>query len=58
MMKKKFFFSILSGMILSAGADTVLLDNPSDMNCTVKGDPASTWVVRRSRIVPAKPNTW
>ena len=57
-MNKKFVFSILSGMILSAGADTILLDNPSNMNCTLKGIPESTWVVRRSRIVPAKPNTW
>ena len=36
----------------------VLLDNPEDMNVTMKGDPEKAWNVLKSEIVPAKPNTW
>ena len=55
---KKMLLMMASAMMLPCSAETILLDNPKEMNVTMKGDPESTWVVRRSRIVPAKPNTW
>ena len=35
-----------------------LLDNPADMNVTMQGNSQVAWNVVKSKIVPAKPNTW
>ena len=55
---KKMLLLMASAMMLPCAAETVLLDNPKEMNVTMKGDPGKTWNVRMSKIVPAKPNTW
>lgn len=49
-------FAICTVLPLFGG--TVLLDNPKELNLTVKGIPDKTWVVRKSREIPGKPNTW
>ncbi len=50
------FFAICTVLPLFGG--TVLLDNPKELNLTVKGIPDKTWVVRKSREIAGKPNTW
>jgi len=55
---KKLLFALSSATLFTCAAGTVLLDNPKDMNATMKGIPDKTWNVRMSKIVPAKPNTW
>ena len=55
---KKMLVMLASAALFACGAGTVLLDNPREMNRTLKGDPGKTWVVWRSKVVPAKPNTW
>ncbi|MBE6372367.1 MAG: hypothetical protein E7055_09885 [Lentisphaerae bacterium] len=49
-------FAICTVLPLFGG--TILLDNPKELNLTVKGIPDKTWVVRKSREIPGKPNTW
>ena len=55
-MKKLLMLTV--ALVLPCAAGTVLLDNPKNMNRTMKGDPGKSWVVWRSAVVPAKPNTW
>ena len=55
---KKMLMMLASAAVFACWAGTVLLDNPREMNRTLKGDPGKTWVVWRSKVVPAKPNTW
>ena len=55
---KKMLMLFAALLMLPCAAQTVLLDNPKNMNRTMKGDPGKSWVVWRSAIVPAKPNTW
>ena len=55
---KKMLMMLASAGLFACGAGTVLLDNPADMNLTMKGKPDVGWNVRRSNAVPAKPNTW
>lgn len=55
---KKMLMMLAAAMMLPCAAQTVLLDNPKNMNRTMKGDPGKSWVVWRSAVVPAKPNTW
>ena len=55
---KKLMMMLTAALVLPCAAGTVLLDNPKNMNRTMKGDPGKSWVVWRSAVVPAKPNTW
>ena len=55
---KKILSMLVSGLLLSVSAGTVLIDNPPNMNRTMKGNPEKSWVVWRSAVIPAKPNTW
>ena len=55
---KKMLMMLAAALVLPCAAGTILLDNPKNMNRTMKGDPGKSWVVWRSAVVPAKPNTW
>ena len=55
---KELLFALSSAALFTCTAGTVLLDHPKDMDATMKGKPDTTWHVRMSKIVPAKPNTW
>ena len=65
-MKNKLFKTVpalllvcLTGLMSSCGtANMVLLDNPQEMNRTMKGDPEKSRIVWKSDVLPAKPNTW
>ena len=57
-MMKGMLILLSAAAMLSCAAATVVLDNPKNMNVTMKGKPGVKWNVRRSAAVPAKPNTW
>ena len=40
---KKILMLLAAAMMLPVAAQTVLLDNPKDMNVTMKGDPEKSW---------------
>jgi len=58
MKMKKILFILAAGLLFSCPAGPVLIDNPQNMNRTMKGNPNKSWVIWRSAVVPAKPNTW
>ena len=55
---KQILFMLAAGLLFSCTAGPVLIDNPKNMNRTMKGNPNKSWVIWRSEVVPAKPNTW